>query len=160
MKENKINVDIFYKWLSNSIGKPLSQAKALFHIFNGACSRMPQEISLLFGECEFGKVYCSSDGESISFSLSALVGRDLGEYGENEIFPISNNKPFVEVMQKKLISVSVLYSVECKKEVGIFFVFENNNSFSIINLGDELFIFDCLPENIVVEERLSLIGVV
>jgi len=160
MKANKINQNIFYKWLSNSIGKPLSQAKALFHVFNGTCDAMPQEIFLLFGECEFGKVHCSSDGESISVSLSALVGSDLGEYGRNEIFSISKNKPFVEVMQKKLISVSVLCSPEHKKEVGIFFVFENNHSFSIINLGDELFVFDCLPENIVTEEKLSLIRAV
>ena len=43
--------------------------------------------------------------------------------------------------------------------VGVALSFDNGFCLSILNLGDELFIYDEIPEEIVISEGLSLISV-
>ncbi|NWD78734.1 hypothetical protein HX890_31970 [Pseudomonas gingeri] len=41
--------------------------------------------------------------------------------------------------------------------IGLFFSFDNEECLSILNLGDELFVYEKIPEEIVTGEGLSLI---
>jgi len=152
--ENNIMQDFFYEWLHAAKGKPLLSIKALFHVFNETRNGCPQEIGFLFSGCKFGKFYCGSDGESIIFSLEPIVRRDLDEYGRNDIFSISDEFLFSRVIKDELITASLIYGKN--KNVGISFLFKNNNSLIIINLGDELFCFDKIPIKIFLQESFLL----
>jgi len=85
------------------------------------------------------------------------VESDLGEYGKHEVVCVSKVSPFFGAVQKKMISASLLYGEG--KKVGFLLGFEENNSFVVLNLDDEIFIFDKLPENIESEEGFIFVEI-
>ncbi|MCF5821988.1 hypothetical protein GIV44_25890 [Pseudomonas syringae] len=76
-----------------------------------------------------------------------------------DIFCISDEPLFSDVVGSRLASVKLLKSLTEEAVIGLFLSFDNKSNLCILNLGDELFVYDHLPESIVTDEQLSLISV-
>lgn len=146
-------------WLLTVFGKKLLSVNALFHVFSSERDSAPQEVGLLFESSEIGKLYGGPDGASICFSLSPISNCDLGEYGRQDIFNISGELYFSDVVGRRLVSASLVQSLAEDVVIGVALLFDNGFRLSILNLGDELFVYDEIPEEIVMSEGVSLISV-
>lgn len=155
MNSTRLMID----WLLAVLGKKLLSANALFHVFSSERDSAPQEIGLLFENSEIGKVYGGPDGASICFSLNPISNCDLGEYGRQEIFCISGELYFSDVVGRDLVSASLVQSLAENVVIGVVLSFDDDFCLSILNLGDELFIYDEIPEEIVISEGVSLTSV-
>lgn len=151
--------ELMITWLSTVLGKKLQSVNALFHVFSAERDTAPQEVGLLFENAEIGKLYGGPDGASLCFSLIPISSCDLGEYGRQDIFYISGEPYFSDVVGRKLVSASLVQSLAEYVVVGVALSFDNGFCLSILNLGDELFVYDEIPEEIVISEGLSLISV-
>lgn len=146
-------------WLLTVLGKKLLSVNALFHVFSSERDSAPQELCLLFENSEIGKLYGGPDGASICFSLNPISSCDLGEYGRQDIFNISGERYFFDVVGRRLVSASLVQSLAEDVVIGVALSFDNGFCLSILNLGDELFVYDEIPEEIVISEGVSLISV-
>lgn len=146
-------------WLLTVLGKKLLSVNALFHVFSSERDSVPQEVSLQFENSQIGKFYGGPDGASLCFSLNPISNCDLGEYGRQDIFCISGELYFSDVVGRRLVSASLVHSLVEGVVVGVTLSFDNGFCLSILNLGDELFVYDKIPEEIVISEGVSLISV-
>jgi len=146
-------------WLLTVLGKKLLSVNALFHVFSSERDSAPQEVGLLFENSEIGKLYGGPDGASICFSLNPISSCDLGEYGRQDVFNVSGELYFSDIVGGKLVSASLVQSLAEDVIIGVAFSFDNGFCLSILNLGDELFVYDEIPEEIVISEGVSLISV-
>ena len=151
--------DLMISWLLTVLGRKLLSVNALFHIFASERDSSPQEIGFQFDDAEFGKLYCGSDGASLCLSLDAIVDCDLGEYGRQDVFCISDESCFSNVMERRLVSASLVQSSVEEAVIGIALSFDNGACLSILNLGDELFFYGEIPEEIMISEGLGFIPV-
>ena len=132
--------------------------KALFHVFDLAVNGRPQEIELSFEYSGLVRVFGGAGGASICFSPVPMSSCDLGEYGRQGIFDVSHESSFNDVVGSELKSVAVVKSFAMDAPVGVVFSFLNGSSVSVINLGDELFIFDQLSADLIFSEGLSFVS--
>lgn len=146
-------------WLLTVLGKKLLSVNALFHVFSSERDGAPQEVGLLFESSGIGKLYGGADGASICFSLSPILSCDLGEYGRQDIFCISGELYFSDVVGRTLVSASLVHSLAEDVVIGVALSFDNGCCLSILNLGDEFFVYDEIPEEIVISEGVSLTSV-
>lgn len=98
-------------WLLTVFGKKLLSVNALFHVFSFERDSAPQEVGLLFESSEIGKLYGGPDGASICFSLNPISNCGLGEYGRQNIFNISGELYFSNVVGRRLVSASLVQSL-------------------------------------------------
>lgn len=151
--------EFMISWLPTVFGKKLLSVNALFHIFASERDFFPQEIGLQFDDAELGKLYGGSDGASLCFSFHPIVGCDLGEYGRQDVFCVSDELCFSNVVGRRLASASLVQSSAEEAVIGITLSFDNGARLSILNLGDELFVYDEIPEEIMISEGLGFIFV-
>lgn len=151
--------ELMIAWMRSAIGKNLLSVAALFYVSNSERDSSPLEVGLLFDNLRFGKFYGDNDGATLCFSLSSLVECDLGEYGKKSVFCISKENPFSNVVGRKLISPMLAISNVENTIVGAYLLFDNNKSISILNLGDEIFIYGEIPDGIIKSEGLNLFPV-
>jgi len=142
-------------WLINCVGLRLLLALGLFHVFESKKNGTPQAVSLLFDGAGFGTLKCAPDGSSISHSADAVTECDLGEFGAEKIFSLVDDEVFSSIIGEELTSVSLVVSSVEESVVGIFLRFENSESLSLVNLGDDLFIYKEIPSEIVRCEGLE-----
>jgi hypothetical protein len=150
------NLELITSWLLPALGRNLLSANALFHVF-ASKKGMAQEISLLFEDYEPGKFYGCSDGESLCFSLAPLVECDLGEYGQMTIGCVSDEACFSNVVGKKLASASFVRNSMNRITLGVVLSFDMGFSLSILHLGDEIFVYNDIPLELIVSEKLNFI---
>lgn len=112
----------------------------------------------MFEDVKFGKIFCSRDGEALSYSSQDIVPCDMQEYGRQEIISMSNDFPLKDAICKRLLSVNLVYSCFSDKIIDAMFLFEHDVYFYILNLGDELFIYKNIPEHIILKENLKFIS--
>jgi hypothetical protein len=143
----------FISWLLSAYDRELLSVKALFHVFDSVRCSSPQEIELVF-EGAFGRIYGDKDGATLCFSPVESVECDLGEYGSQRIFSISDGPVFSKVVGRTLRSASLIQSLRDKTMVGVEMDFDEGAKVFIMNLGDEIFVFDVIPEKIIEEEQL------
>ncbi|MEZ1318098.1 hypothetical protein QIW53_18920 [Pseudomonas fluorescens] len=149
--------DIMTDWCLGVVGNKLLSVNALLHVFGSERSSAPQEISLQFENAQAGRIYCGSDGFTLCLSNEPIIECDLGEYGELTNFCISDDGCFADFIGLRLLSASVIQSSACGKIIGINFLFESDCCLSILNLGDELFVYEEIPQEIIASEDLELI---
>ncbi|MCH5548606.1 hypothetical protein ACQJ22_27330 [Pseudomonas fragariae (ex Marin et al. 2024)] len=146
-------------WLLTALGKTLISVNALFHVFSSERDSAPQEVGLLFENSEIGRIYGGPDGASICFSFNSISSCDLGEYGRQDVFCVSGEPYFSDVVGRRLVSASLVQSLAEDAVVGVVLSFDNGFCLSILNLGDELFVYDDIPEEIVISEGVRLVSV-
>ncbi|WP_256347281.1 hypothetical protein [Pseudomonas gingeri] len=139
------------------LGRKLLSTDVLMHVYAGKKDTYPQQVSFLFDGYMPMRIYGGGNGESLCFSLDDIVGVDLGEYGGQVVFNASGEPCFSKVVGQRLVSVSTVNASAGRELIGLFFSFDNEECLSILNLGDELFVYEKIPEEIVTGEGLSLI---
>jgi hypothetical protein len=149
----------FKLWLSSLIGEKLVSVIGLFHIFNNQVNGLAQEIGFMFENVKFGKLFCDSDGETLCYSSKRIVVCDMKEYGRQETISMYDNFIFKNAIGKRLSSINLIYSCLSNKIIGTLFLFEHGISFCIMNLGDELFVYEDIPKHIFLEENLKTISI-
>jgi hypothetical protein len=145
-------IDPINAWLLTVFGKKLLSVNALFHVFSSEKDSAPQEVGLLFENSQIGKLYGGSDGASLCFSLNPISSCDLGEYGRQDIFCISDENYFSDVVGSRLVLASLVHSSAEDVVIGIALSFDNGFGLCILNLGDKLFVYDEIPEEIMTSE--------
>jgi len=140
-----MNNSALHDWLSKAIGKKLLSIEGLVYFFEGSRIDPPQEVGFFFENCDFGKILCHKDGESVLFSTELIRGCDLGEYGEQNPVSLSDEPFFESFIGKKLdLALIVCFSNE-KKIAGVCFSFAGGSRLIVLNLGDEIFfLMKCL----------------
>lgn len=147
------------EWLLRVLGKRLLSVWGLFYIFEEERVFPAQKLCFFFEGAQLGSVGCASDGMSLDFSLAAMVNVDLGQYGREEVSPISTEELF-SVVGRKLISAYLVRSSASEAFSGVSLVFEEGASVSVVNLGGELYINKIISPEIVMSEDLKFIAVV
>ncbi|AXA55784.1 hypothetical protein CEQ51_16460 [Pseudomonas thivervalensis] len=151
--------DLMTAWLLAVLGKKLLSVNAIFHVFASRRDSFPQEVSFQFYGSEAGKLYGGGDGSSLLFSLDPIVGCDLGKYGRQDVFCVSGEPYFLNVVEEKLLSASLVQSSVAEAVIGVALSFDGGSCLSVLNLGDELFVYDEIPVEIMRSEGLDLISV-
>lgn len=144
-------------WLVDCIGHQLVHALGAFHVFETKKNGQPLAVSFLFLGAEMGTIKCAPDGASIAYSSDEVAECDLGEYGEEKVFLLADDACFSTVMGKKLTSFALISSSVEKTLVGAQLHFKNSLSVSIVNLGDELIVYNNIPLEIISCQGLDFI---
>src|SRR5450830_1175323 len=143
--------------LLGALGQKLLSVNILVHVFSEKKDTSPQQIGLFFDGCAPIRMYGGNNGASLCVSLGDVVGVDLGEYGKQIVFCASSEPCFSSVVGRRLVSVSTIHSSVENELIGLFFLFDDEACLSILNLGDEIFVYGKIPEEIIAGEGLSLI---
>lgn len=138
-------------------GKNFRSVHGLVYSYNESDSLNDvQEILMEFeGLPYLMKVSGGGDGASIVLTTSPLREVNMEEYGKLVIKRISSNTLFANAIDRKVVSFYCIYSGVEKVTAGVGFEFDNAMKFSIINLGDQLFVFNEIPTDICESERLA-----
>ena len=151
--------ELLPRWLQSAVGRKLLTVKGSFHVFNSERNQFGDEFEFFFEEGQHGKIFGNSDGASLRFSFDPADEFDMQEYGAAVVFCVSNDPCFVDVVGRQLVSAfAVVLSIE-DVAIGVQLQFSENKKLSILNLGDELFVFNEVPEDLINEEKLIFIPV-
>jgi|GEM_PF-2729656 len=143
-------------WLQSLLGKKLTSIMAELYSLNGEkVYENPISLSFDFEDIEPAKVFCSSDGESISVSEDSLKEFNMDEYGALEIVDFSNREDFKNYIDHTLSDAFLLISNRSQKVIGFKLEF-SGLLLSILNLGDEIYTFNYIPLFIIEQEDLSV----
>ena len=153
------NLELMTSWLLSVLGKCLISVDALFLVLATKREPEPQEICFLFEDSEAGKFYGGSDGASLCFSLNPITECDLGEYGKLVTFCVSNETYFSSVVGEKILSASLVHYSMDEAMIGIVLTFSSGSRLSILNLGDEFFVYNDIPLDLIASEKLRFISV-
>lgn len=133
-------------WLKSLHGQEFRSVEALVYVYGDVENiEHPQAVSLKFSLSESNIIECDSDGDSIKVSRGNIVESDLEEFGREVIKDFSTHEIWSKFIGKRVSSSFLIESVGQVK-AGIGFEFEDGNSIYILNLGDELFIFNKFDE--------------
>lgn len=131
----------------------------MYHVLDSERDSFPQEIEFLFSGAQVGKVFGGSNGADLLFAQEAILSRDLGEYGRLDRFCVSDDFCFSKAVGSVLVSVLLVGSMVEDAIIGVSLSFSNGGILSVLNLGDEFFVYDHIPDNIRVSERLVFLPV-
>jgi hypothetical protein len=150
----------FREWLLNIIGYKLISVSGLIYIYGGEEKiSNPHELLLFFDPIPIiqGKLCCSSDGESLVWDCGELDPNDLGEYGETVVKDISYLPCWKNIIGHILKDIKLIVPLHDPCLMGLQLSFENEFSVAVVNLGDEMFMFESLPEKIIKDEHVTFI---
>ena len=143
--------------LRQSLGQLLRSVEGLFFVPSGASTlsldNLDQfQITLGSNSVRFR---CNSDGETLSIDSGELCPKDLGEYGTLRRVDLSRDSKFDVLMNTPLQRILLVKSHDCKYVIGIILQFELC-LLVICNWGDELKVWDRVPESLFAEEGIQI----
>lgn len=145
----------FRSFLLNIIDCKLISALALIYVYDSEEKILsPQELLLVFEHKRQVTLMCSNDGESLILDSRKLEPTNLGEYGKEIIRDISYLPCWKNLIGQTLTKIFIIKSLGKPCLIGLKFSFENDLSVIVVNLGDEIFMFEFLPEEIAQEEEI------
>jgi len=149
------------EWANCSIGKELN-----FVLFDACvaangddplCQTRPVRFDLQFAGCGHAVIEPGSDGSSIRWRNEKLQNVDMEELAHSiVVFDGTRIEPWKSLIGKRLAQAQFVHSAEDNRDIGIQLNFVADASVSLINLGDELNVFQKIPESISSEMRVSL----
>lgn len=143
-------------WLNNILCLKLTSVFALIYVYdNQEDINSPQAIYFEFNNEHVGCIKCASDGESIDCDFKLTTEVDLGMYGKEILKDISTINPWREVIGDNLNNCYLLL-VDSNFCLGVRLQFQSGKSVDIVNLGDELYVYDSLPESIIQAEKIVI----
>jgi hypothetical protein len=144
----------------NVVGQRLRNVNGLIYVYDVPDLESPQQIELIFfGENKKIALKCGQDGASLELINSPIQENDLGEYGKEVIMDLSNSSLFHKVIGKKLFKFYVIHSEIEQKFIGTKLVFDEGVTLVIVNLGDEINVFDSLPMDYERDEKINYVDV-
>jgi len=147
-------------WVKNVIGKKLFKINGLFYFLEKRDLDNPQQLQLFFNGYDGGGVFCcGKNGSTLNIINSPMKECNLGEYGRQEIVDLSESEFFFKYVDLDLVSVYSVYSETEESFVGVKLLFSDDLSFSIINLGDEINVFQEIPLQYEEEEKFKYIRI-
>lgn len=133
-------------WLKSLHGQEFRSVEALVYVYGDVENiEHPQAVSLKFSLSEPSIIECASDGDSIKVSRGEIVESNLEEFGSEIIKDFSTHEIWSNFIGKR-VSSSFLFESAGQVKTGIGLEFEDGKSIHILNLGDELFIFNNFEE--------------
>ncbi|NRN29310.1 hypothetical protein [Photorhabdus heterorhabditis] len=150
-----------HDWGVGIIGNRLKSVQGLVYILHVEDIEHPQELLFEFeGAGVSRKISCSQDGSSLVVCNKPMLESDLGEYGKQIIKDISQHPIFNELIGRKLSRFNAIYSEIEQCVIGFNFIFYSYGQISLLNLGDEIYIYNDIPECIFLEGRITLVNIV
>lgn len=144
----------------NVVGRKLQNVNGLIYIYNVPDLGAPQQLQLVFFSENQSIVFrCGLDGASLELSDLPMQEKDLGEYGKEVIMDLSNSCFFQKFIGKILLQFYVIYSEVEQKLIGAKLFFDEGLTLVIINLGDEIKIFEALSMEYERDEKVNYIDV-
>lgn len=140
---------------ANKNRKLVSVKAEVFFYKGAAAGENPMAVSFKFDSSKVNRVSVASDGESILVSDQPLRTYDMSDCGYVDVLDISSRESINDKINSKLINVCIFHSGFSKKIIGIKLCFQNDQSLSLICLGDELFIYGEVPLQIIKDEELD-----
>ncbi|MBN3057636.1 MULTISPECIES: hypothetical protein [Pectobacterium] len=135
----------YQEWASYVIGERLSGVKGVIYFFETPDLEHPQQLQLIFSNTEKAVSFrCGKDGSTLELTDSPVQENDLGEYGKEIIMDLSSSISFVDYIGKFLLTVYSIFSSVEDAYIGIKLVFEGGLNLIVVNIGDEINIFDSL----------------
>lgn len=143
--------------LRKSLGRP-------FHTFEGLVYAAPGEMAFSLDNliqlritCDSGHVSfrCGSDGETLIIDGSNLCPANLGEFGELRKTDLSHLPEFTRCLGTPLRQILLVKDSNGQLPVGVVLEFAAE-LIVICNWGDELKIWDSIPESLFADEGLKL----
>lgn len=147
-------------WARRVLGKKLSRVMGVIYIFEVPYLEQPQRLQFEFYNVENAASFqCGKDGSSLELTDSPLQEIDLGEHGKEVIMDISYLPSLSRVHYKVLVNVYAVFSEVEDSYIGVKLLFEDGLIVFILNVGDEINIFESLPlsyeqENIIRYQEL------
>lgn len=139
------------------VGKKLKEVNALVYFLNEEDTYHPQELQFVFFAKNLTiKFSTDSDGSSLILSNGGLLERDFGENGKEIVKNFSSDFRFEKIINKEILNFNPIYSKKEKSIIGFYFLFEKESKIYILNLGDDIFIFDNTPDFLLKEEAILL----
>ncbi|EED9464934.1 hypothetical protein NWL46_003898 [Salmonella enterica] len=145
---------------NNVVGQKLQNVNGLIYVYDVPDLGAPQQLELIFlGENKNIAFKCGQDGASLELINSPMQEKDLGEYGKEIIMDLSNSSLFQEVIGKTLCRFYMVYSETEQKVIGTKLVFDDGLTLVIVNLGDEIKVFDSLSMDYERDEKINYVDV-
>jgi hypothetical protein len=140
-------------WAQSAVGGTLDRVEGKIYEDGAGCQDFehPHAVRMQFLGASGLTFFCHSDGETLAWNSSELSEVDLGEYGKELVIELADRLPWSGLIAKTLTSVSEFVSPG-ELVVGYEFIFEPGGYLLLLNLGDELAIFDRPQERIFTEE--------
>lgn len=138
-------------------GRVLNAVWASVHLFEETVTwEKPGRLTLQFDEIEPLTFRCASDGETLVIERANPEPFDMQEWGQFVVADFSARTPWSGVVSSRLVHVERLFSDYFEKpgEVGLELVFDNERTVFLLNLGDDLKVFDSLSQVAAMEEKL------
>ncbi|EPY93787.1 hypothetical protein L799_24805 [Enterobacter roggenkampii EC_38VIM1] len=144
----------------NVVGRKLRNVNGLIYIYNVPELGAPQQLQFVFFDENQNVAFrCGLDGASLELTDLPMQENDLGEYGKEEIMDLSNSCFFHKVIGKILLRFYAIYSEIEQKVIGAKLFFDEGLTLAIINLGDEIKVFDSLSMEYERDEKIIYIDV-
>lgn len=135
----------YEKWSLGILGKKLLEIRGLIYIFDVPDFAHPQQLQFIFSKtANVISLKCGKDGSTLELTEHPMQERDLGELGKESIIDISHIHPLANFIEKTLLKLFLIFSSVEDACVGLRLVFENQLSLFIMNIGDEINIFEAL----------------
>ncbi|MBK4715758.1 MULTISPECIES: hypothetical protein [Tenebrionibacter/Tenebrionicola group] len=135
----------YEEWTLGVVGKKLLQIKGLIYSLDVPDFEHPQQLQLVFSKAvTISSLKCGKDGSTLVLTEHPMQEKELGEYGKETIIDISHIHPFANFIEKTLLKVFLIFSSVEDAYVGLRLDFENHLSLIIMNIGDEINIFEAL----------------
>jgi hypothetical protein len=144
--------------LRQSLGQLLGSIEGLFFVPSGASTLSMENLDQLritLGPHSI-RFRCASDGETLSIDGSELCPKDLGEYGTLRRADLSQTPRFGVFVNMPLRQFFLVKSHGGQYTIGLFLVF-GSCSLLICNWGDELKVWDSVPEALFADEGIQVV---
>lgn len=152
--------EIYQEWGRDVTGDKLCGVNGLVYIYEAPDLDHPQQLQLIFsGINRGGSFRCGKDGATLALTELPMQESDLGEYGKEVIMNMSDSYSFYRYIGRVVSKVFAIYSDTEKTIIGVKLVFDGGHDLIIINLGDELNIFNSLPLQYVQEECIDYLEI-
>lgn len=144
----------------NIVGQKLQNVNGLIYVYDTPDLGVPQQLQLVFFNENKSIVFrCGQDGATLELIDSPMQESELGEYGKEVIMDLSNSYSFQKVIGKILLRFYMICSKIEQKVIGAKLVFGEGLALVIINLGDEIKIFDSLSMEYERDEKINYVNV-
>lgn len=137
-------------------GRKLTEIKALVYVSvdNNYDFKNPYDIIFVFDNDEYLTFSCSNDFSSLDVKNKRIKGFDMQESGRAEVVDFSTHDPFSKILNNCLMEMFILHSGVDDKNIGFSLSFGNIN-ISILNLGDDIFYYPSLSDELILSEKIT-----